>query len=152
MVFLRALLLLISVVGLLSVSGFESTSDVFRSKEPLGPQTDVPFGVEVKGPASQYLHRQALAYLHEESDILPGVAAGDEFPKVPSDSLHTVLPPTKPVHEHATVLQVSVYTFLMAAASVSLRTPFPMWIGLSFSPFTKNAMFDVLMFDVLSLQ
>ncbi len=100
---------LISLLGLLSLSRCRGSYDVLRSIEPFGPQTAQPFGVEVKGPASQYLHRQALAYLHSDAGPIPSDASNDYKP---------VLPPSKPHSEHATVLEVSIYTLLMAAASV----------------------------------
>jgi hypothetical protein len=82
------------------------------SAEQQGPAHQSNFGVEVKGPASQMLHKQALEYMarpHGDSGI-------EELAQFGSSS-----PPSKGVahKDHASVLSVAIYTLLMACATVS---------------------------------
>ncbi len=78
--------------------------------EPRGPTFQSKFGVEVKGPASQLLHKQALEYMGH----LPGNSEIEDSAQFEDLSK----PPSKGTAQHASVLSVAVYTLLMASATV----------------------------------
>ena len=73
-----------------------------------------PFSVEVKGPASQILHRQSLEYRNRKSWDNEQHRNIHEGPEIRH------LPPSKVIagEKHASVFSVALFTFLMAAATV----------------------------------
>ena len=104
---------LLSFFLLLSFFVLGSLSQLLHSAEPRGPAHQSTFGVEVKGPASQILHKQALEYMarpHGDYGI-------ENLVQLDTSSN----PPSKGVaqKDHASVLSVAIYTFLMASATVS---------------------------------
>ncbi len=103
---------IVSILFLLSFFLSGSLSQLHNA-EPRGPTHLNKFGVEVKGPASQLLHKQALEYIgHSQGNYYIDHSAQFE----PSSE-----PPSKGAgqKDHASVLSVAVYTLLMAGATVN---------------------------------
>ena len=74
-----------------------------------------PYLLEVKGPASQALHKQSLEYLSRMPQIEKSGSEADSKLAAP------LLPPSiksSTSLQHASVLSVAVYTLLMACATV----------------------------------
>jgi hypothetical protein len=92
---------------------FGSLSEL-HSAEPRGPTHQNNFGVEVKGPASRLLHKQALEYMgHAHSNYeINDLAQHEASSKPPSKGAAQ--------KEHASVLSVAIYTLLMASATVNI--------------------------------
>ena len=69
----------------------------------------LPYFLEVKGPASQALHKQSIERF---SRIL------DQEELKSGQPTQLNLPLSKEINQHVSVFSVSLYTFLMACASV----------------------------------